>query len=112
MEGFNIECFIDSDFASLWASELPDDPDCARSRTGFTIMLCTCPIIWLSKLQSEQSSSTMEVEYVALSTAMKDLLPFQCLVLELVKKLQLKGGATNICSRVWEASPRILNILE
>eukprot|EP00957_Ditylum_brightwellii_P009439 712923-Ditylum_brightwellii.AAC.1 len=34
MEGFNIEYFVDSDFASLWASESPDDPDGAVDLRG------------------------------------------------------------------------------
>eukprot|EP00957_Ditylum_brightwellii_P007389 559817-Ditylum_brightwellii.AAC.1 len=44
----------------------------------------------------------MKAEYVALGTAMKDLLPFQCLVKELIEKFSLQAGAMNIRSRVWE----------
>eukprot|EP00957_Ditylum_brightwellii_P140139 10678716-Ditylum_brightwellii.AAC.1 len=62
VEGFGIDCFVDADFAGLWASKAPNDPDCARSCTGFVITLCNCPIIWASKLQKEQSSSTMKAE--------------------------------------------------
>eukprot|EP00957_Ditylum_brightwellii_P210850 15365482-Ditylum_brightwellii.AAC.1 len=89
-------------FVGLWASGSPDDPDCARSRTGFVITLCNCPIIWASKLQKDQSNSTMEAEYVVLSTSLKDLFLFQCLVKELIGKFSLQAGAMNICSRVWE----------
>eukprot|EP00957_Ditylum_brightwellii_P145681 11092021-Ditylum_brightwellii.AAC.1 len=44
----------------------------------------------------------MEAEYIALSTAMKDFLPLQCQVKELIEKFSLQARATNICSRVWE----------
>eukprot|EP00957_Ditylum_brightwellii_P009338 706639-Ditylum_brightwellii.AAC.1 len=102
VDGFDIDCFVNADFAGLWASEVPDNPNCARSCTGLVITLCNCLIIWATKLQKDQSSSTVEAEYVALSTAMKDLLPFQCLVKELIEKFNLQAGATNIRSRVWE----------
>ena len=36
-----------------------------------------CPVIWVSKLQSEISLSTVEAEYVALSQAMRDIIPLQ-----------------------------------
>eukprot|EP00957_Ditylum_brightwellii_P054159 4102122-Ditylum_brightwellii.AAC.1 len=102
VDSFDIDCVVDADFAGLWASEALNDPDCARSCTGFVFTLYNCPFIWASKLQKEQSSSTMEAEYVALSTVMKDLLFFQCLVKELIEKFSLQAKATNICSRVWE----------
>eukprot|EP00957_Ditylum_brightwellii_P046386 3521044-Ditylum_brightwellii.AAC.1 len=88
VDSLDINCFVDADFTGLWASEATDDPDYARSHTGFVITLCNCSIIWASKIQKEQSSSTMEAEYAARNTAMKDLLPFQCLVKELIEKNQ------------------------
>eukprot|EP00957_Ditylum_brightwellii_P107024 8165995-Ditylum_brightwellii.AAC.1 len=99
---FDIYCQVETNFSRLWTSESPYNPDCARSRTGFVITLCNCLIIWASMLQKEQSSSTMEAEYVALGTAMKDLLPFQCLVKEIVGKFNLQKGDRNIRSKVWE----------
>eukprot|EP00957_Ditylum_brightwellii_P206380 15348130-Ditylum_brightwellii.AAC.2 len=87
--GFDIDYHVGANFTGLWTSKVPDDPDCARSCTDFVITLCVCPIIWASKLQKEQSSSTMEAEYIALSTAMKELLKFQFLVKEIVGKFKL-----------------------
>jgi hypothetical protein len=56
-----------------------------------------CPILWKSKLQTEIALSTMEAEYVALSTAMKDLLP----IIGLVRKLcQAMGLSTDFDSRL------------
>jgi hypothetical protein len=40
MDSFEIECFVDADFAGLWSYEDPHDPVCVRSRTGFVICIC------------------------------------------------------------------------
>ena len=46
-------------------------------------MYAGCPIIWVSKLQTEIALSTTEAEYIALSQAMRDVIPFVGLVEEL-----------------------------
>jgi hypothetical protein len=85
-----IDCYADADFAGLWNSEDEQDPHCVKSRTGFIVMIANCPVIWKSKLQSEIALSTMESEYIALSTACRDLLPLQ----DLVKEVATACGAT------------------
>lgn len=75
-----IDCYVDADFAGLWPHEDKSDPICVKSRTGFVICISDCPVIWTSKLQHEITTSTMEAEYTALSTAMRELLPFKNLV--------------------------------
>lgn len=79
----DIDCYPDADFAGLYGAECPQDPHCAKSRTGFVILVANCPVVWKSKLQTEIALSTMEAEYVALSTACKDLFPIQDMVKEL-----------------------------
>ena len=74
---FEIDCYVDADFAGLWGYENPLEPSVAKSRTGFVICISNCPVIWTSKLQSSIALSTMEAEYNALSTAMRDLIPFR-----------------------------------
>jgi hypothetical protein len=46
-----------------------------RSRTGYVICLANGPVLWKSKLKTEIALSTMEAEYVALSTSCPDLFP-------------------------------------
>ena len=75
-----VDCYVDSDFAGLWSYEDPQDPTCVRSRTGFLIMIGDCPTVWSSKLQTETALSTMEAEYIALSSALRELIPFQRLL--------------------------------
>ena len=49
------------------------------------MMLCGCPVHWVSKLQTEIALSTTEAEYIALSQAMRELLPMR----EFLHDLQL-----------------------
>jgi hypothetical protein len=79
------ECYVDADFAGNWDKDSTmDDPDTARSRSGFVISYANCPMVWASKLQTEISLSTTESEYVALSMALRDCIP----LLELLKEMK------------------------
>ena len=46
-------------------------------------MLADCPLFWSSKLQTQIALSTTEAEYIALSQALRDLIPIMNLLLEL-----------------------------
>ena len=78
-----IQLYVDADFAGGWKKGDEEDPGSVLSRTGFVIMFAGCPIVWASRLQTEICLSTTEAEYVALSTAMRELIPFQNLLNEL-----------------------------
>jgi hypothetical protein len=54
-----------------------------KSRTGFVILFANCPVLWVSKLQTEVALSTTEAECIALSQAMRDLIPMRALLTEL-----------------------------
>ena len=58
----------------LWNTEDDQDPLCVKSRMGFVIMFMNCPLLWVSKLQSQLALSTMEAEYIALSHSMRELI--------------------------------------
>jgi hypothetical protein len=83
-----IDCYPDADFAGLYGYEDSQDPHCARSRTGYVILAFNCPVLWKSRLQTEIALSTMEAEYVSLSTACKDFFP----IIDLVKALSAAVG--------------------
>jgi hypothetical protein len=110
-EALKIDCFVDADFAGLWPYEDKQDPTCVKSRTGFVICLADCPVIWSSKLQTEIATSTMEAEYSALSTAMRDLLPFKHLVETVVKTMNF-GRVESITfqTTVWEDNAGALTL--
>mmetsp|Transcript_30431 Transcript_30431/g.69423 ORF Transcript_30431/g.69423 Transcript_30431/m.69423 type:complete len:1695 (-) Transcript_30431:406-5490(-) len=83
IDDLRLDCYPDADFAGLWGQDHPQDSHCVRSRTGFLISLSGCPVVWSSKLQTEIALSTMEAEYIALSTACRSLLPISDLLQEL-----------------------------
>jgi hypothetical protein len=89
-----LDCYVDADFAGRWGYDDDQDPVCVRSRTGYVLTFGGCPLLWVSKLQTEVALSTTEAEYIALSQAMRELLPAQCLVAEVQQalKMQLKGA--------------------
>ena len=89
----NVDCYVDADFAGLWNLEDRSDPHSVKSRTGFVILVGDIPVIWKSSLQTEIALSTFEAEYVALSTAMRDVLPFQNLFLEVTAALKVKHNS-------------------
>ena len=75
------------DSGDMKTSKIPSLSDLAR--TGFTLTLFGCPIIWQSKLQSEITLSSTAAEYVAFSMAMRELLPMRALLHEIRSKLGL-----------------------
>ena len=75
-----LECYVDADFAGSWDPDQALDPRACLSRTGYVIFYANCPIIWQSKLQTTIALSTTEAEYVALSTAMRDVIYFMNLI--------------------------------
>ena len=56
----SLDLYVDADFCSLHGQEDARDPNSARSRTGYIIMLSNCPLVWKSQLQTHISLSTLE----------------------------------------------------
>jgi hypothetical protein len=72
-----LDCYVDANFAGLWNYKSDQDPVCVKSRTGYVMTLGGCPIHWNTKLQTEIALSTTEAEYIALSQAMRELIPLR-----------------------------------
>jgi hypothetical protein len=88
----DLDLCVDADFAGLWNHEDDQDPVCVKSRTGHVIaLLGGCPISWSSKLQTEIVLSTTEAKFIALSQAMRELIPTRRLLLEVATKMRLGG---------------------
>jgi hypothetical protein len=85
----DIDCYADADFAGLWGYEDKQDPSCVKSRTGYVIFIADCPVLWVSRLQTYITTSTMEAEYSALPTAMIDVLPIKMLATDISEMLGL-----------------------
>ena len=73
---------LDADFSGGWKDGNHDSLESVFSRTGFVIMYAGCPITWRSKLQTETALSTTESKYIALSSAMREVIPFLDLMKE------------------------------
>jgi hypothetical protein len=54
-----------------------------KSTTGYVIFLCGNPVVWKSRRQCTTALSSMEAEYVALSSAVSELLWIKHLLCEL-----------------------------
>ena len=80
-DGF--KCYVDADWARNWLKTRPNDKTGALSRTGYIITYLYCPIIWGSKMQSLVALSTTEAELIAMSTALREVIHLQNLLLEL-----------------------------
>eukprot|EP00957_Ditylum_brightwellii_P072762 5530232-Ditylum_brightwellii.AAC.1 len=52
-EMLQVNCFSDADFAGLFSAENPQDVTSVRSKTGYVLTFAGCPILWVSKLQTE-----------------------------------------------------------
>ena len=82
----SLNCYVDSDFIGNWnINDARDDPSTAKSRTGYIITFGGCPVIWKSTMQSIITLSSTEAEYVAMSTAMREVLPMMQLLTEFKK---------------------------
>ena len=86
-----LDYYADANFAGLWGHENPQEPICARSRTGFVVTFANFTLLWLSKLQTDISLSTLYSEYVALSHYVRALLTLKSLIKEVIKNLGIDG---------------------
>jgi len=87
-----LDCHVDADFAGNWNPKDPEDPSSVKSRTGFLLTFAGVPILWKSKIQDCIALSTMESEYIALSTAMRSLIHARALLLDISAKFNMAYG--------------------
>ena len=67
--------------------------------------------MWVSRLQSETSVSTMMAEYVALSSAMRDMLPLRTMVKAVAKAVTGDEEVEVVCELdVWEDNNGALTV--
>jgi len=99
----SFDVFVDADFCGAWDASESEDPDTARSRSGYCITYAGCPIYWSSKLQTEHALSSTESEYMALSEALRSTIPMMTVVDEMAKYgIQMNTTAPRVHCRVFE----------
>ena len=101
-DNFKIDCYIDADFVGLHGQESENNPLSARSRTGYILFFCGCPLLWKSQLQSETALSTFHAEYEALSVAMRQLIVVQRVLQSLVACIEFAAEVPTIHAEVFE----------
>jgi hypothetical protein len=107
-----LECYVDADFAGGWSSGDHSNPECVLSRTGFVIMYAGCPLTWCSKLQTEIALSTTESEYIALSQAMREVIPFMNLMMEVGDVFPLNNTKPKLHCKVFEDNNSCIRVAE
>ena len=93
---------MDTDFAGGWQQADSNDAENVMSRTGMVIMYANCPIYWRSSLQTEISLSTEEADYIALSSALREVLPLMTMMEEINKLFPLLIQKPKFVSQVHE----------
>ena len=78
-----LECYFDADFSGGWTQSDADNVENVMSRTGYSIMYAGCPIHFVPKLQTEITLSTAEGEHIALSQALRKVIPLISLMEEI-----------------------------
>ncbi len=98
------ECYVDASHTGDWKqSAAIDDPTTARSRTGYIIQFAGYPVIWTSRIQTEIALSVTEAEYIALSSAAREILPLISLAKEAAKMKTIpKVEAPKIMCKIFE----------
>ena len=107
-----LECYVDADFAGSWDSGDSDNPENVMSRTGYIIQYAGCPVVWCSKLQTEIALSTMEAEYIALSQAMREVIPLIAMMDELESLIPFFNPTPQIRCKLFEDNRSCIIVAE
>ena len=102
VKNLKLDLFADADFVGLFATEDNMDPISVKSRIEVLLNFGGVPVCSSSKLQSEISLSTLEVEYITLSQGMHELISAKSLVLELGEQMNYDLKSASSVSKVWE----------
>ena len=97
-----LEYYVDADFAGDYNKENSENPKSVLSRTGYVIKYANCPILWISRLQSEIALSICESEYIALSTALRDVIPLMGLLEEVSDAFSIRMNKPIMHCKVFE----------
>ena len=60
-----------------------NDPSTAKTRTGYKIMLASCPLVWALRLPTEVALLKTESEYICLSEALRQTIYLMQLLVDM-----------------------------
>ena len=99
------EVIVDNDFSRGCASESMTFPKYVLSRTGHVKILFLCPLFWhASKLKSEIVLNTTESECIAMSQALRSVVPLINLMNEFILALNVECIKRIMKHKVYEDS--------
>ena len=75
-------------------------------------MYAGCSITWCSKLEKEIALSTTESEYIALSQAMREVIPFMNMMMEVADILKLHNPKPKLHCKVFEDNRSCIKVTE
>ena len=78
-----LEVFIDTSFSEDQNCSFSKNVLLVLSRTGFAVKYMNCPLLWISKLQTEIVLSIIDAEYIVLLHVIQETL----LLLKLIKEM-------------------------
>ena len=109
---WHFDCWVDADFAGNWRqADAHIDPMTSKSRSGWIIWFAGAPITWASKKQTITAMTTMEVEYIALSTSLREVIPLMGLLMEAQEQgLHVSDLLPRIHCTVFEDNSRALEL--
>ena len=73
-----------------------DDPECTNIFSGFIFAFSDCPVLWISKFQTETTFTTMELEIISLARYFRELFPIININRSLGKSVGLTVGVPYI----------------
>ena len=109
----SFKCWADASHAGEWnRSDAKYNPDTTQSGTGYVLTYAGCPLLWASKLQTEIALSSIKAEYIALSQALREVIPLRALMKEAKKKgLKFKTKTSMIHCTAFEDNNRAVEMV-
>ena len=89
-------------FYGAWCREDAYQVGSVLSWTGYIIKLVNCPIVWVSKMQTEIDLSTTEAKYISLIQSMRGLIPLRHIMLEVSSVFGMKCDSWNSYTTTFE----------
>ena len=82
-----VDFYADEYFVGQRRHENPQDSIFAKSRNVFVVTFANCPLLWVSKLNTEIYIFNLHLDYVQLSHSVRTLLPLKIIIKEVIYNL-------------------------
>ena len=92
----------------MYGHKKSTNPTCAKSSMRFVITFANCPVLWVSKLQTETALSTMEEEIISLSHSCREPFPIMDRTMELSDAVGLPIQETTMNISIHDDNPGAL----